>query len=331
VPPRIGFTDRDRFITVPWGVTIGSIVGADGYDGAIEPYLRNPTCLTKTRTQRMKLNKAVITAAGPDQLRLPLQRFVDLDGSEKTALQIIVEELSAAGVKEIAIVVRPGDQSAYTDAAADVARTLSFIEQPVPKGYGDALYRAADFVGDQPFVHLVSDHLYISGESRRCTQQLVEAARGEDCSVSAVQPTRENMLSYYGTIGARRVEGRGDLYVIEKVVEKPTPTEAEQQLLVPGLRAGHYLCLFGMHVLTPLVIDILADHVNQSTDQAIGLSPALSQLASRERYLALELNGTRYNIGVKYGLLIAQLALALHGDEREEVLARLVELLAGRK
>ena len=35
-----------------------------------------------------------------------------------------------------------------------------------------------------------------------------------------------------------------------------------------------------------------------------------------------------YNIGVKYGMLIAQLALALPGSDREEILARLVELLA---
>ena len=46
--------------------------------------------------------------------------------------------------------------------------------------------------------------------------------------------------------------------------------------------------------------------------------------------LALELDGARYNIGVKYGLLMAQLALALSGSDREEILAKLVELLAAR-
>ena len=60
------------------------------------------------------------------------------------------------------------------------------------------------------------------------------------------------------------------------------------------------------------------------------LSPALEKLAQRERYLAMELEGTRYNIGVKYGMLTAQLALALSGSDREEILARLVELLATR-
>ena len=54
----------------------------------------------------------------------------------------------------------------------------------------------------------------------------------------------------------------------------------------------------------------------------------LADLARRERYLALEVRGRRYNTGVKYGLLSAQLALALGGADREEILAELVELLA---
>lgn len=278
----------------------------------------------------MKIRRAVITAAGPNQDRLPLQRLVDLDGLEKTALEIIVEEVVASGVEQICVVVRPGNQQAYAEAAGRYARMLSFVEQPAPRGYGDALYRACEFVDDQPFVHLVSDHLYLSGESRRCAQQLVEAAQREQCPVSAVQATHESLLPYYGAVGGRRAAGRTDLYEIEAVLEKPTPTEAEQQLIVPGLRAGHYLCLFGMHVLTPAVMQILGAQLAAAPDQSLSLSPALETLAKRERHLALELNGRRYNMGVKYGTLFSQLALALAGADREEILARLVELLAGR-
>ena len=60
------------------------------------------------------------------------------------------------------------------------------------------------------------------------------------------------------------------------------------------------------------------------------LSPALARLAAKERYLAMEVQGQRYNIGVRYGLLQAQLALALDGNDREEILAQIVELLAAR-
>jgi UTP--glucose-1-phosphate uridylyltransferase len=279
----------------------------------------------------MKITKAVITAAGPDHSRLPLQPFVDLRGVEKSALQIIVEEVATAGVEEICVVVRPGDEPVYREAAGDHGRMLTFIEQPEPRGYGEALYRSADFVGNEPFLHLVSDHLYISDGTRSCADQLVEVACGENCPVSAVQATRENMLPYYGAVGGQRVAAKARLYEIENVLEKPTPTDAEQLLLVPGIRAGHYLCLFGMHVLTPTVMELLGQEVSAAQNGPVLLSPALAKLAARERYLALQLNGTRYNIGVKYGALLAQLALSLAGRDREEVLAKLVELLAGRQ
>src|SRR5437764_411620 len=118
----------------------------------------------------MKINKAVITAAGRSQRSLPLQHFVDRDGQEKTALQIIIEEVLSAGVEEIGMVICPGDQAAYAEAAGGHAGRIAFVEQHNPRGYGDALHRAADFVGKEPFLHLVSDHLYVSMENRRCAQ-----------------------------------------------------------------------------------------------------------------------------------------------------------------
>jgi UTP--glucose-1-phosphate uridylyltransferase len=117
---------------------------------------------------------------------------------------------------------------------------------------------------------------------------------------------------------------RQDLYRVDTVLEKPTPTEAEQSLIVPGLRAGHYLCFFGMHVLTPGVMDILGKGVPT-------LSAALAELARHEQYLALEQPNRRYDLGARYGLLTAQLALALAGQDRSEVLSQLLELLALRE
>ncbi len=277
----------------------------------------------------MKVQKAIITAAGRQQRELPLQALVDRDGTSKSALQIIVEEAVAAGAEEICIVVCPGDQESYRRAAGAHASRLQFVEQPAPLGYGHALHCAHRFADGQPFLHLISDHLYISHTESRCAPQLVEIAMREQCACSAVQATRESMLPYYGTVGGRRVPRQPRLYEIETVIEKPTPTEAEQQLIVPGQRAGHYLCFMGIHVLTPAVMDILGKLV-QDGGQNIQLSTALAALANQERYLAFELQGDRYDIGVQYGLLIAQLAHALVGKDREEVLAQLIELLASR-
>lgn len=277
----------------------------------------------------MQVKKAVITSAGRGQRALPLQTLVDRDGASKSALQVITEEAAAAGVADVAIVIAPGDQAAYTAAAGNKAEMLTFIEQREPRGYGHALVCAKDFVGSEPFLHLVGDHLYVSRTDKRCAQQLVEVAAAEQCSVSAVQATRESMLPYYGAVGGRHLRG-SVLYEVETVIEKPTPTEAEQSLIVPGLRAGNYLCFFGMHVLTATIMDVLAEQMSAGKEN-IQLSPALATLSQRERYLALEVSGQRHNIGVKYGLLTAQLALALDGHDREEILTQLLELLAREK
>lgn len=280
----------------------------------------------------MKIGKAVITAAGRDQRSLPLQTLVDRDGRPKAALGIVVEEALASGVEEIAVVTHPEDADAYRAVLREVGGEITFLDQYEPRGYGHALHCAREFTGDEPFLHLVSDHLCVSAESRRCAEQLVQIASAEECAVSAVQPTRESTLPQYGAVGGRPVRGSRELYEIETVVEKPTPTQAEQELIVPGLRAGHYLCFFGMHVLTPQVMELLERHVARAApDDSIALSPALAELAGRERYLALGMRGRRYNIGVQYGLFLAQLALILRGRDRDEVLAQMVELLATRE
>lgn len=279
----------------------------------------------------MEIKTAVITAAGQAQRNLPLQTLVDRDGQTKTALRILIEEIVSAGIEEICIVVCPGDQQAYAAAAAGPGARLQFVEQKNPLGYGHAVSCAREVTARKPFLLLVGDHLYVSGSQKRCAQQLVEIAAAENCAMSAVQATHESKLPYYGTVGGHLVPGRKGLYEVSQVVEKPTPTEAEQKLIVPGLRAGHYLCFFGMHVLTPAVMDILTEETATAGARGgVHLTAALARLISRERYLACELQGHRYDIGVKYGLLTAQLALALDGQDRDEVLSGLVELLARR-
>ena len=272
----------------------------------------------------MKVVKAVITAAGKNQRLLPLQTLVDRDGVSKSALAILAEEITAAGITEIAVIVCPGDEAAYAAAAGPLARQMRFIAQNEARGYGHAVHMAAGFTGKDPFLLMVGDHLYTRRAETSCTAQLLASAQAGHCAVSAVQATHESKLPYYGCIGGRRVPGSDRLYEIETVIEKPTPTEAEQKLVVPGLRAGNYLCFFGMHVLTPLVMEILGRQLEAGPAD---LSLALAETARRERYLAHEIQGRRHDIDLHYGLLSTQLALGLAGKDREEVLALIVESL----
>jgi UTP--glucose-1-phosphate uridylyltransferase len=185
----------------------------------------------------MQIRKAVITAAGPGQRTLPMQLLIDQQGVECSVLSLVVREASRAGINDVCIVVSPGDEEPYSKLVAKDSVRLTFIPQRDPRGYAHAVFCARDFVGNEPFLHFVGDHIYIGPESGGSAKRLIEAASSAGCSISTVQITRENLLPFFGTVGGQPVPGKSGFYRIETVLEKPTPTDAEQRLIVPGLRA----------------------------------------------------------------------------------------------
>lgn len=310
----------------------------------------------------MQVKKAVITAAGrnvrqssaSDTVQKAMLPIVDRDGVTKPVLQIIAEEALASGIEEVCVVSAPDDEGYYRrhfatyaeglrsgpktgDAAEEQSRRvtellqrLRFVVQDDPRGYGHAVWQSRAFASGEPILLLLGDHLYLSREPRRCARQLLDLAESEACAASAVQSTREHLIHQYGTVQAKRRPGSPDVYAIDEVIEKPNPTLAELRLLVPGLRAGHYLCFFGMHVLTPTIFDILEDLVARDVREGgqVQLTTALNILARRETYLALETRGARHNLGVKYGVVEAQIALALAGVDRDSMLSTILETVA---
>jgi len=276
----------------------------------------------------LPVKHALITAAGADERRLPLQNLTDRRGDWKPVVVIQIDEMLDAGIEKVGVIIRPADRPAYEAVLAPYGQRVTLVEQSAPLGYGHAVLCGREFVGAHPFLLQVSDHLYVGGGESSCTRQLLDLARAEGCALSAVQPTPESQLCHYGTIAGSLVTGRSDLYQIESVIEKPTPTVAEQTCVVPGLRLGHYLCFFGMHVLTPTVFTLLEIARAASPAERLGLSPALATLATREKYLAARLSGRRADLEARLGVFRAQLALGLHGPAREAILAVLAEELA---
>ena len=278
---------------------------------------------------------AVITAAAPNQRHLLHQTLAKADAHLETiaqfALDLVMPEDREALVDRVAIIIPHGDSDRFHHVVDKSRDGITLIEQSEPFGYVQALYQARDFIGDAPFLHLVGDHFYMANEGPSWTlaASMIDTFARESCSISAVQPTRESLLPYFGAVGGPPIPGTNlqPLYLVDTVIEKPTPTEAEQKLIVPGLRAGHYLCFFGLHIFTPSLMQLIAELFAAGTPPR-SLSATLQMLAHRERLLAAILPGTRFDLGARYGILQAQLALALKGPDREEVLALILELLA---
>jgi UTP--glucose-1-phosphate uridylyltransferase len=275
---------------------------------------------------------AVITAAAPNQRHLLHQTIASPGGRLSSIAHRSVDLLLPEGreplVDRLAIVVHPGDKALFEELASS---RVTLIEQNGPRGYLQALYAARDFIASDPCLHLVGDHFYLADQGHASTlaAELIGTYRRELSTIVAVQPTRESQLQYFGAVGGVPWPNSGGqrLYQVQTVIEKPTPTEAEQKLIVSGLRAGHYLCFFGMHIFSPSLMHLL-DEAFASSQTPPSLSAALHSLAQRERVLATILPGVRYDLGAGYGVLQAQLALALKGPDRESILTMILELLA---
>lgn len=317
----------------------------------------------KLKEEVLQIKKAVITAAGrgarlfpvADTVQKSMLPMVDLDGLVKPVLQIIAEEALESGIEEVCVVCAPGDEQRYrqlflglrdSSTAANsgmpwvekqaskidfLLTRLHFVEQPEALGYAHAVYCARSVVGSNPFLLLLGDHLYLSQHAtRRCAKQLMELAQKEACSIAAVQPTREHRVGQFGTLGGKCLPNYPGVYQIEKILEKPSLSQAELELQTPGLRTGFYLCLFGMHVLSPGIFTILEESLDekQSSARWLSLTPFLQTLAEREKFLALELEGRRYDLSDRFGITQAQIALGLAGNYRFEFLSLMMETLA---
>jgi UTP--glucose-1-phosphate uridylyltransferase len=311
-----------------------------------------------------KVRKAVITAAGRGTRQYPastavqkeLFPLVDRDGLTKPVIQIIAEEALDSGIEQICIVTQPGEEMLYreyfrrmSDEEAKSFRgkdwaileseklgafgeRLTFAEQRTPDGFGHAVYQAKRFVGDEPFLLLLGDHVYISDTRDRCARQLVRIFEQYMLdAATGVQPTQERHLHAFGTIRGAPVDADKGIYKAELIIEKPSIDVARAQLVTPGLPAGNYLSHFGIHVFSPAIFDSLEHLIRNDIREKgeIQLTAAQEHLRQQtDKYWVVVNRGQRYDTGVPYGLMETQLALALGGVHRTELCEAIARILS---
>jgi UTP--glucose-1-phosphate uridylyltransferase len=267
--------------------------------------------------------------AHPLHRDLPFQHVTTGDARAAPIVVLQIEELLEAGAQHVALVTAPGTEALFAGLRQRFGGSLTLIEQPKPLGLGDAVLRAESWVGEDAFIVQFGDHLFVTDATASCTAQLIEAASRDRSPVCAVQVTNESQLPYFGVVGGSRVKGSENLYVIDTVLEKPTPTVAEESCKISGLRQGTYLALFGAFALTPQVFDLLRERrAALGPGATLGLTECLAELAVRARVLAVEVAGLRIDLAGPFGLLSAELALSLRGPRRGEALRVILEQVA---
>lgn len=311
-----------------------------------------------------KVRKAVITAAGRGTRMYPASSavqkemfpLVDRDGLTKPVIQIIGEEAIDSGIEQICIITQPGEEKQYreyfkrlddsmvkafrgkdwaileSEKLAAFGERLSFAEQHTPEGFGHAVYQAKKFVGDEPFLLLLGDHVYISDIKDRCARQLIRVYEQYMLdAVTGVQPTLERLLHLFGTIRGQPIDASKGIYKAELIIEKPAIDVAREKLVTPGLPAGNYLAHFGMHVFGPGIFDSLEYLIKNDLREKneFQLTAAQEHLRQQtDKYWCVVTQGQRYDTGIPYGIMETQLALALNGIHRTEICEAIARILA---
>jgi len=288
-----------------------------------------------------KVRKAIIPAAGLGTRFLPATKAMPkemLPIVDKPTIQYIIEEAIESGIEDIIIVTGKGkraiedhfdhnfelEQNLIEKEKLDLLEkvkqsseiNLHYIRQKEPKGLGHAVWCARKFIGDEPFAVLLGDDI-VEAETP-CLKQLIIEYEKTSSSVIGVQTVADDQTHRYGIIDP--LEKNGDLYKVNRFVEKPKKGTAPSNLAI-----------MGRYVLTPEIFELLEMQETRAGGE-IQLTDAIQHLNELQSVYAYDFQGTRYDVGEKLGFIQTTIEFALkHEDLKEQLLDLMKELVEKEK
>jgi UTP-glucose-1-phosphate uridylyltransferase len=276
------------------------------------------------------LRKAVIPAAGfgtrlfPATKTLKKEMFpvVGRDGRTKPVIMAIVEEAMDSGIEEVAIIIQENDRQLfedffhqrlavehfnklskddqrYTQRIMDMGSKVTLLVQETQDGFGHAVHCAKDWVGQEPFILLLGDHLYGSDIATSCTRQLIDIYERTGKSVVGLQETPAEDVQHFGC--ATGVwEEQNTILSITEFAEKPSAEYAREHLTVQHVKEGHFLTLFGQYILTPRIFELLEDNIKRNIREGgeFQLTSCMDTLRQEEGFVGCRIQGRRFDIGI---------------------------------
>lgn len=193
--------------------------------------------------------KAVITAAGFGTRFLPQTKAMPkemLPLVDKPIIQYVIEELVAAGIKDIIMVTSHNSSKRSIEDHFDypsqdlinnlyaggpkkghlieevesIANLANFIYVRQKGSYGNArpLVNVRHLIDDEPFIYVFPDDLIISEPN--CFKQMIDLYQEFNASIASCIPIdTDKQFGEYGVMGGAEV--RPGLLKMDKIVEKP--------------------------------------------------------------------------------------------------------------
>ena len=250
------------------------------------------------------------------------------DGMVRPVILILLEELVKSGIEEICLVLgseedrqlyadffeRPlstehmsklnKESQEYENHILDIGKRLHYVYQREKRGFGHAVYQAADFTHNEPVLLMLGDTLYRSTSNKPCALQLIEQYERYNRLIVGLYPVPLNTVSHFGIMSGVWENKDCSVLSVSTLYEKPKASYAEEFLSVKNNITGakEYCSVFGQYILTPEVFhqleadikkaDAEGDHVRE-----IELTSALEEVRQKNGMMGVRLQGERFDMG----------------------------------
>ena len=282
-----------------------------------------------------KVTKAIIPAAGFGTRFLPITKAVPkemLPILDRPSIDFVIEECLDSGITDICIVISRGKEAIlnYLDSNTELESALlkankqnqvalinrykdvnfTFVLQPEMRGTAKAIELCKSFVGNDPFAVLFPDDVIYNPENP-VTAQLIKAYETTGASIVGCQNLSPEEAIHYGVMQVR--EQKGKYILIDGFQEKPTIEKLSSTITS-----------LGRFLLTPEIFDYI-DKTKPVKNGEIYLPSSIDLLAKDFPVYAYLFDGTRYDMGSKFGFLKANIEFALRDPALREQLIKFIK------
>ena len=248
------------------------------------------------------------------------------DGMVRPVILILLEELVQSGIEEICLVLgseeerqqyanffeRPlapehlnklnKESQEYENRILDIGKRLRYVYQKEKRGFGHAVYQAAQFARNEPVLLMLGDTLYRSLTNKPCALQLIEQYERYNRLIVGLYPVEASTVSHFGIMTGVWEDKDERILNVSTVVEKPTASYAEEFLGVRNQKGQKEYCsVFGQYILTPEVFEQLEADIQRADEEGstkeIELTSALEAVRSRIGMMGVRLKSQRFDMG----------------------------------
>ena len=290
-----------------------------------------PLTLNPVHTVR----KAIIPVAGFGTRLYPATRALKKDffpipcsdGMVRPVILILLEELVKSGVEEICLVLGSEEErlqyaeflehqlseehlrklnkeaQEYENHILDIGKRLHYVYQREKRGFGHAVFQAAEFTGGEPVLLLLGDTLYRSQNNKPCALQLIECYERYNQLMVSIHPIPLAEVSRYGILSGVWEDKDYTILNVSVMHEKPKASYSEEFLGVRNKDGeNEYYSVFGQYILTPdvfaqLEADIMKADEEGDKTREIELTAALEAVRQKSGMIGVRLKGTMYDMG----------------------------------